>query len=119
MRGLRRRCSLTTSQPATRANPEVGRNWAVNLRIEVVLPAPLWPRKPNISPVSTVKDILSTARRRLKLRESPSTSIAFIHDLEPSSAWIEISTKLGRLHCRYAKRETLLHSSGNKVNHVF
>src|SRR4030095_14820830 len=79
MRGLRRFCSLTTSQPATWPRPEVGSNWPLNMRMVVVFPAPLWPRKPNISPAWTEKEMLSTAFRSLKVRERFSTSIAFMH----------------------------------------
>src|SRR5688500_2643251 len=78
MRGLRRCCSVVVSQPATRAWPAVGRNCPVRIRMVVVLPAPLCPRKPKISPTSTAKEMLLTARRSLKLRVSPVTSIAFI-----------------------------------------
>ena len=39
--------------PKTRARPHVGRMWSSSVRIVVVLPAPLGPRKPKASPSST------------------------------------------------------------------
>src|SRR5688572_23194336 len=78
MSGLKCCCSETMSQSATRPRPELGNNWPLNMRIVVVLPAPLWPKKPKISPAFTVKEMLSTARRLLNVRERFSTSMAFI-----------------------------------------
>ncbi len=43
----------------------LGRNWPVSTLMVVVLPAPLGPRKPKISPASTSKVTPSTARRPL------------------------------------------------------
>ena len=54
-------CCVKTSNPATVASPDVGRLNPQNIRIAVVLPAPLAPRKPNISPFSTSNEIPSTA----------------------------------------------------------
>ena len=47
--------SRTTSWPATRALPEVGRASVQSMLIVVVLPAPLGPRKPKTSPAATSK----------------------------------------------------------------
>src|SRR5664279_4104501 len=47
--------SADDSMPKTRARPEVGRIRSRRVRIAVVLPAPLGPRKPNTSPCSTVR----------------------------------------------------------------
>src|SRR5258706_7748592 len=52
---------LNTSKPATRAVPFVAGRKQVRMRIVVVLPAPLGPRKPRISPFSTRNDTLSMA----------------------------------------------------------
>src|SRR5665647_3953788 len=46
-----------------RARPLVGRARPVSMRMVVVLPAPLWPRRPRISPSATLKLTSSTARR--------------------------------------------------------
>ena len=54
--------SAVTSYPATRAPPEVGLSNVDRMRMVVVFPAPLGPRKPNSSPRSTSKLTSSTAR---------------------------------------------------------
>jgi len=51
------------SNPAISAEPFVGCNNVVSIFIVVVLPAPLGPRKPKISPFFTENVILSTAVR--------------------------------------------------------
>src|SRR6266436_3252832 len=53
-------CSRT-SKPATVAVPAVGGKKQVSIRMVVVLPAPLGPRKPTICPLSTLKEMWSTA----------------------------------------------------------
>ncbi len=47
--------------PATRAAPPVGRASVHSIEIVVDLPAPLGPRKPNVSPRATSKSIPRTA----------------------------------------------------------
>src|SRR5262245_57072528 len=54
--------SWTTSLPATRTEPDVGRTSVAIVLIVVVLPAPFGPRRPNTSPAPTEKDTPSTAR---------------------------------------------------------
>ena len=51
----------TMSYPATSADPAVGAASVHSILIVVVLPAPLGPRKPKISPGSTSNEISSTA----------------------------------------------------------
>ena len=53
--------SLVTSYPATVALPEVGMARVHRILIVVDLPAPLGPRKPNVSPDLTSKSIPRTA----------------------------------------------------------
>ena len=55
------RASFWQSRPKTDAEPPVGRMRSINRRIIVVFPAPLGPRKPKISPVSTVSVSWSNA----------------------------------------------------------
>ncbi len=55
-------CSKT-SKPATFTEPLVGGRTPVMVRMVVVLPAPLGPRKPTISPFSTLKLTSWTALR--------------------------------------------------------
>ena len=57
-RPLRRR---TMSLPLSSACPEVGAMSVESMLMVVVFPAPLGPRKPNISPLFTSKEMLSTA----------------------------------------------------------
>src|SRR6266481_6101567 len=70
--------SVTTSCPLTLAVPEVGGVSVVIIRISVVLPAPLGPSKPKISPVGTVKLTSFTATKSPNCFLSLLTSIAFI-----------------------------------------
>src|ERR1700749_2096066 len=55
--------AATTSKPATSAVPEVGLVSVQSMLIVVVLPAPLGPRKPKTSPVSTSKSTPLTASK--------------------------------------------------------
>src|ERR1700751_6098844 len=68
-----------SSQPATRAVPPLGGNSVASMRSVVVLPAPLGPRKPNISPARTRRSTPSTTTtsrcRDLKTRRRPRVSI--------------------------------------------
>src|ERR1700687_5284055 len=70
-------CSRT-SNSATRAVPEVGGRKQVSTRMVVVLPAPLGPRKPTICPLSTEKEMLSTATWFAYPLVNPSTVIIMI-----------------------------------------
>src|SRR6266850_353137 len=53
-------CSKT-SKPATFTEPEVGGRTPVMIRMVVVFPAPFGPRKPRISPLSTLNVTSLTA----------------------------------------------------------
>ncbi len=64
MTPIRRRTSLgeaATSSPASRAVPEVACRSVQRILMVVVLPAPLGPRKPKISPAPTVNPMPRTA----------------------------------------------------------
>ena len=52
-----------TSKPPTDALPFVGFSKVVKIIIVVLLPAPLGPKNPNISPFSTEKEISFTATK--------------------------------------------------------
>src|SRR5581483_9906562 len=61
---MRRRTSsacVKTSKPATRAVPDVAGRKQDKIRMVVLLPAPLLPSKPTISPRATVKEMFETA----------------------------------------------------------
>src|SRR5262245_20292986 len=75
MRFLTSRGCSRTSKPATLADPAVGGRKQVRTRMVVVLPAPLGPRNPTISPFCTSNEMLSTATVRAYLLVSPSTLI--------------------------------------------
>src|SRR5512140_3817937 len=64
-----------TSNPATSAVPSVGGIKQVSIRMVVVFPAPLGPRKPTIWPFSTSNDRWSTATFRAYRLVSPWTLI--------------------------------------------
>src|SRR5499425_1912294 len=64
-----------TSNPAIVAAPDEGGRKQVNMRMVVVLPAPLGPRKPTICPFFTSKEIWSTAVLRAYLLVSSWTWI--------------------------------------------
>src|SRR5216684_8962746 len=70
--------SRRISCPATRAVPEVGGVSVVSMRISVVLPAPLGPSRPKISPSVTSKLISFTATSSPNFFDRRSTSMAFI-----------------------------------------
>src|SRR5215469_3061458 len=78
MRFLTWRGCSWTSKPATLAVPEEGGRKQVSTRMVVVFPAPLGPRKPTICPLSTSKEMLSTATVRAYRLVRPSTLIICI-----------------------------------------
>src|SRR3954451_16257306 len=77
MRSRTRAPSVATSKPATRASPEVGSASVVRMRIAVVLPAPLWPRRPSTDPAGTAKSTSRRAQSSSYCLLSPSATIAF------------------------------------------
>src|ERR1043166_932752 len=86
----------STSKPATDAVPEVGGRKHVRTRIVVVFPAPFGPRKPTIWPLSTSKEILSTATLRAYRLVRPSTLIIIRN---PGTYWrVQISLGHRRAH---------------------
>src|ERR1700730_367733 len=68
--------SRATSKPATNPWPEVGTISVVNIRLSVVLPAPLGPSRPNSSPRRTSKLTWSTAVKAPKRLVSSRACIA-------------------------------------------
>ncbi len=56
--------AATTSMPAMRTRPEVGRARVVQMLMVVVLPAPLGPSRPKSSPSRTLRSMPSTATTR-------------------------------------------------------
>src|SRR5262249_3978593 len=68
--------SAVTSWPAAHAGPEVGRASVHSILIVVDLPAPLGPRKPNVSPTGTSKSMPRTALISPKFLVRPATVIA-------------------------------------------
>src|SRR5579859_6925944 len=61
---------VATSYPLTVARPDVGASRPHRIRMVVDFPAPLGPRKPNISPRATSIETLSTATKSPKLLTS-------------------------------------------------
>ena len=59
----RRRGGWSTSWPQTLTSPPVGQTWPSIMPMAVLLPAPLWPSRPKISPRGTVNERSSTATR--------------------------------------------------------
>ena len=55
--------SAVTEKPATRPSPEVGLRSVARNRMVVLLPAPLGPMKPKVSPLPIVKLRSSTAMK--------------------------------------------------------
>src|SRR5712671_5036526 len=60
--------SVRTSRPSTRAEPPLSGKRPVSILMTVVLPLPLGPRKPKISPFSTRKLTSLTAAKLPKRR---------------------------------------------------
>src|SRR5580704_15485641 len=77
--------SSSTSKPATIALPAVGGKKHVSIRMVVVLPAPLGPRKPTIWPFSTSNEMWSTAVCRAYLFVSSVTVIIKFYFLKTRS----------------------------------
>src|SRR5918997_6785037 len=69
--------------PRTRSSPPVTGETQAIMRIVVVLPAPLGPRKPNTSPRCTVKSTPSTATSRPKRLLS---AVALMSGASPADA---------------------------------
>src|SRR5512143_1331386 len=55
--------SAVTECPATRPSPDVGRRSVAKKRMVVLLPAPLGPMNPKISPLPMEKESPSTAKK--------------------------------------------------------
>ncbi len=72
MRGFKAARWRTTSNPATMALPAEGGSRPHSMRMVVVLPEPLGPRKPKMSPRRTSKLTWSTATKEPKRRARPS-----------------------------------------------
>src|SRR3954467_34536 len=68
--------SRTTSKPATRALPAVGRSRVQRILMVVDLPAPFGPRKPKSSPVATVRSMPRTASTCSNVLTRPLASTA-------------------------------------------
>src|SRR5829696_7372337 len=71
---MRRRTAWSSGRPRQRTSPASGRTSPIAIRIDVVLPAPLEPQKPNMDPGVTEKVTPSSTRLSPKLLWSPSNS---------------------------------------------
>src|SRR5262245_7852144 len=76
-----------TSMPSTTPRPPVSGRIPVSILITVVLPEPFGPRKPNISPGSTLKVTPSTAMKSPNLRTKFSAMMA---DIASPRCWQEL-----------------------------
>ena len=83
---------LAYGMPKTVADPEVGRTRPSTIRIVVLLPAPLGPRKPVTHPGRASKVRSSTACTRPKRFVSPRAAIAGdpIGRTTPEGAWLVV-----------------------------
>src|SRR5438045_7464371 len=70
--------SCSISKPLTKARPLLGRNKVQSILMVVLLPAPLGPRNPKVSPRPTSKLIPFTAAISPKERESCCTDIVMV-----------------------------------------
>src|SRR5262245_15091921 len=90
--------SVNTSKPATRAEPESGRDSVVRIFTVVDLPAPLGPSSAKIRPASTVKLRPSSARTLppyvfTRSRDSIASAVRPALTLEPGiDALIDLSS---------------------------
>src|SRR5437879_3383951 len=85
--------SVRTSRPSTWAEPPLSGRSPVSILITVVLPLPLGPRKPKISPASTRKLTPSTAVKSPKRLTRPFATIAGVLPLLPliaTSAFLDL-----------------------------
>src|SRR4051812_13419460 len=78
--------------PAIATRPSLGVNKPHKTRIVVVLPAPLAPKNPKISPALTVKDTEFTAVKSPKRTASRSTSTAIVIGVFPKQFFERLRT---------------------------
>src|ERR1700719_1399647 len=86
MRSRTDSASVRTSKPSTQALPSLSGSRPVSILITVVLPLPLGPRKPKISPFPTRKLTPSTATK------SPKRRTRFLAEMEASAGCCPLST---------------------------
>src|SRR5580704_12223463 len=92
--------SSSTSKPATIALPAVGGRKHVSMRMVVVLPAPLGPKKPTIWPFWISKEMWSTAVLRAYLFVSSLTVIMYFCFLPRDAQRFEPPQEVSNLHLR-------------------
>src|SRR3954470_10892737 len=116
---LRRTSSraVATSWPATSAAPPLGRTSVHSMLIVVDLPAPLGPRKPNVSPGWTSKSMPRTASISSKRLTRPCTRIAGPPAPGPSAGGSRSPGALAGPVCEIAMKTQLVteraHAGGN------
>src|ERR1700730_3796234 len=105
MRSRTDSASARTSSPSTQADPSLRGSKPVSILMTVVLPLPLGPRKPKISPFSTRKLTPSTATK------SPKRRTRFLAKMQTSAGRCSLLTGIN-LICRLQ-----LHVSGHAAAH--
>ena len=82
-------CSTPGGPPKTLISPRAGRTMSRIMRIVVVLPEPLGPRKPSTSPGRTSKERSATTSVSPKRFQTPRTSTAVsVARLSGAVAWV-------------------------------
>src|ERR1700730_16908713 len=107
--------SVRTSRPATQADPALRGSRPVSILMTVVLPLPLGPRKPKISPFSTRKLTPSTATK------SPKRRTRFLAWIEASSGRCSLfaGINLIRNFQLHVSRHTAAHTTGGVIDANF
>ncbi len=83
------------SSPSTRASPDVERSRPSSIRIVVVFPDPLGPRKPNTEPRGTARSMPSTAVCAPKRLVSPTVCTARPSSDEPAVSAVVTDSAAG------------------------
>src|SRR6202022_11922 len=115
MRSRTDSASARTSSPSTQADPSLRGSSPVSILMTVVLPLPLGPRKPKISPFSTRKLTPSTATK------SPKRRTRFLAAIEASAGRCPLSTGINLIHSfqLHVSRHAAAHTAGGVIDANF
>src|ERR1700730_10531319 len=112
MRSRTASASVRTSRPSTQTDPSLRGSRPVSILMTVVLPLPLGPRKPKISPFSTRKLTPSTATK------SPNRRTRFLAIMEDSSGRGPLSTGINLIRSfqLHVSRHAATHATGGVID---
>src|ERR1700686_5414158 len=115
MRSRTASASVRTSRPSTQADPSLRGSRPVSILMTVVLPLPLGPRNPKISPFSTRKLTPSTATK------SPKRRTRFLAEMEASSGRCPLAADINLIRSfqLHVSRHAAAHTTSGVVDANF